>query len=165
MTVLPPDVASKVAAQAAAAKEAAAAAAAEDDVEAEDSSLQEASAGAAPRSSRVESTGPWLLMISSRGFGKRVPLAEVPLKMNRAGQGVAGMKLEAGDSLAMALLVHSSEDDVVMASRQGMMARCRAADVKILGRNGKGVKMLGLNDGDEVQTVAVVPAQHKTALA
>jgi DNA gyrase subunit A len=163
MTVLPPDVASKVAAQAAAAKEAAATE--EDGAEAEDSSSQEASAGAAPRSGRDESTGPWLLMISSRGFGKRVPLAEVPLKMNRAGVGVAGMKLEAGDSLAMALLVHSSEDDVVMASRQGMMVRCRAADVKILGRTGKGVKMLGLNEGDEVQTVAVVPAQHKTALA
>jgi hypothetical protein len=36
------------------------------------------------------------------------------------------MKLEAGNSLAMALLVHSSEDDIVMASKQGMMAmRCR----------------------------------------
>jgi DNA gyrase subunit A len=162
MTVLPPDVASQVAAQAAAAKEAAAA---EDEVEAESSSLQEASAGAATRSSRDESTGPWLLMLSSKGFGKRVPLSEVPLKLSRAVLGVAGMKLEAGDRLAMALLVHSKEDDIVMASRQGMMARCRAADVKILGRTAKGVKMLGLNEGDEVHTVAVVPAEHKTALA
>ncbi|KAF6254075.1 DNA topoisomerase [Scenedesmus sp. NREL 46B-D3] len=168
MTVLPPDVASMVAVQAAAAKEAAAAA--EDGVEEDSSSLQEAPAGTAassssPRSSRDESTGPWLLMISSKGFGKRVPLAEVPLKLGRGLLGVAGMKLEAGDSLAMALLVHSKEDDIVMASRQGMMARCRAADVRIFGRPAKGVKMLGLNEGDEVQTVAVVPAEHKTALA
>jgi hypothetical protein len=58
-----------------------------------------------------------------------VSLAQLPLKMNRAGVrvcGPRGMKLEAGNSLAMALLVHSSEDDIVMASKQGMMAmRCR----------------------------------------
>jgi DNA gyrase subunit A len=162
MTVLPRDIASMVAAQAAAAKAAAAAEAAADTEDS--SSLQEASSSS-PRSSRDESTGPWLLMVSSKGFGKRVPLSEVPQKLGRGVQGVTGMKFEADDSLAMALLVHSKEDDIVMASRQGMMARCRAADVRILGRPAKGVKMLALNEGDEVQTVAVVPAEHKTALA
>jgi DNA gyrase subunit A len=133
----------------------------------EDSSLPETAAGTATgqRSSRAESTGPWLLMISTKGFGKRVPLSEVPIKLGRGLQGSIGMKLHAGDKLAMALLVHSKDDDIVMASRQGMMARCRAADVRILGRAAKGVKMLALNEGDEVQTVAVVPFEHKTALA
>lgn len=175
MAVLPPDVASQVKAQAAAAAKKAAAAAADAaaevataadaDAEAEDnSSLQEAGSSS-PRSGRDESTGPWLLMVSSRGVGKRVPLSEVPIKLGRGLKGSIGMKLDAGDSLAMALLVHSKDDDVVMASRQGLMARCRAADVRILGRTAKGVKVLALNEGDEVQTVAVVPAEHKTALA
>ncbi|WIA14237.1 hypothetical protein OEZ85_002775 [Tetradesmus obliquus] len=164
MAVLPPDLASQVKAQAAAAKTAEAAAA-NGEAEADDSSrLQEAGSSSA-RSGRDESTGPWLLMVSSRGVGKRVPLSEVPIKVGRGLKGSIGMKLDAGDSLVMALLVHSKDDDVVMASRQGLMARCRAADVRILGRAAKGVKVLALNEGDEVQTVAVVPAEHKTALA
>ncbi|WIA34417.1 hypothetical protein OEZ86_012752 [Tetradesmus obliquus] len=166
MAVLPPDVASQVKAQAAAAKKAdAEEAAADAEAEADDSSSLQEAGSSSPRSGRDESTGPWLLMVSSRGVGKRVPLSEVPIKVGRGLKGSIGMKLDAGDSLAMALLVHSKDDDVVMASRQGLMARCRAADVRILGRTAKGVKVLALNEGDEVQTVAVVPAEHKTALA
>eukprot|EP00883_Tetradesmus_obliquus_P009307 jgi/Sobl393_1/20105/SZX79179.1 len=166
MAVLPPDVASQVKAQAAAAKKAdAEEAAADAEAEADDSSILQEAGSSSPRSGRDEFTGPWLLMVSSRGVGKRVPLSEVPIKVGRGLKGSIGMKLDAGDSLAMALLVHSKDDDVVMASRQGLMARCRAADVRILGRTAKGVKVLALNEGDEVQTVAVVPAEHKTALA
>lgn len=73
--------------------------------------------------------------------------------------------LHTGDSLAMAHIVHSDDDDVVVASKQGVVMRCAAKDVRILSRASKGVKLMSLQDDDEIQTLAVVPAEYKTALA
>lgn len=116
-------------------------------------------------SSSSKDTGPWLLLITSKGHGKRVALTDITIKKGRATQGLLSIKLSAGDTLALAQLVMSKDDDVVLASRQGVMIRCSAADVRALSRHAKGVRVIDLNEGDEVQTVAVVPAQHKTALA
>jgi DNA gyrase subunit A len=109
--------------------------------------------------------GPWLLLVTSRGYGKRVLVKDVPLKLSRGTQGVIGVKLEKGDRLAVVLLVTSADDDVALASRQGMVTRLRASDVRVCGRSARGVRVISLNEGDEVQTVTVVPAEHRTALA
>lgn len=71
----------------------------------------------------------------------------------------------AGDALAMAQLVHSDEDDVVLASKQGTVMRCAAKDVSVLGRTAKGVRLMSLQPDDEVQTLTILPATYKTALA
>eukprot|EP00878_Enallax_costatus_P019373 GHUV01020438.1.p1 GENE.GHUV01020438.1~~GHUV01020438.1.p1 ORF type:complete len:826 (+),score=272.01 GHUV01020438.1:1150-3627(+) len=165
MTVLPPDLAQLVAAAQAATK--AADDAEDDDNRSSDSSPQQEQEQHedAVSSSSSKDTGPWLLLITSKGHGKRVPLDGISIKKGRGTQGITGIKLGAGDSLALAQLVMSRDDDVVLASRQGVMIRCSAADIRAMGRQGKGVRVISLNEGDEVQTVAVVPAEHKTALA
>jgi DNA gyrase/topoisomerase IV subunit A len=71
----------------------------------------------------------------------------------------------AGDSLAMVQLVHSGDDDVVVASKQGVVMRCAAKDVHVLGRAAKGVKLMALQPEDEVQTLTILPAEYKTVLA
>lgn len=71
----------------------------------------------------------------------------------------------AGDSLAVAHIVHSDEDDVVVASKQGAVMRCAAKDVRALSRGAKGVRLMSLQADDEVQTLAVIPAEYKTALS
>lgn len=165
MTVLPPQLAQQITAAQAAAKEADAAAGDDNSSNSSSSTPQQDEQQQEGASSSSKDTGPWLLMITSKGCGKRVPLVDIPIKKGRGTQGVIGVKLGTGDRLALAQLVMSVDDDVVLASRQGVMIRCSAADIRAMGRTGKGVRVISLNDGDEVQTVAVVPAQHKTALA
>ena len=70
-----------------------------------------------------------------------------------------------GDGLVAAHIVHSDDDDVVVASKQGVVVRCAAKDVRALGRTAKGVRLMSLQADDEVQTLAVVPNEYKTALA
>lgn len=159
MAVLAPELLAQLAAQAAAAGAAADAAAADGEAAAADD------AGDGAQASSSSSRGPWLLLVTRQGQGKRVPLADVPLRQGRGGKGVIGVKLNPGDAVAAAHLLHSADDDVMLASRQGLMARCGAAEVRVCGRGAKGVRLLSLNDGDEVTTVAVVPAEHRTALA
>lgn len=67
--------------------------------------------------------------------------------------------------LAAAHLVHSDEDDVVVASRQGVVMRCEARDVRALSRAARGVRLIALQPDDEVQSLAVLPAEYKTVLA
>jgi len=65
----------------------------------------------------------------------------------------------------MAHIVHSDDDDIVVASKQGVVMRCAAKDVRIVSRTSKGCKLMSLQDDDEIQTLAVVPAEYETALA
>lgn len=70
-----------------------------------------------------------------------------------------------GDSLAMAQIVHSDDDDVVVASKQGVVMRCAAKDVPQFGRAAKGCRLMTLQPEDEVQTLTILPAEYKTVLA
>jgi DNA gyrase/topoisomerase IV subunit A len=73
--------------------------------------------------------------------------------------------VHAGDSLVLATMVHSDQDDVVVASKQGTVMRCAAKDIRAMSRTAKGVKLMGLQAGDEVQSLTIMPAEYKTALA
>lgn len=70
-----------------------------------------------------------------------------------------------GDSLAMAQIIHSDDDDIVLASKQGVVMRCAAKDVPQLSRSAKGCRVMSLTADDEVQTLTVLPAAYKTTLA
>lgn len=98
-----------------------------------------------------------------RPAGKRVALARLPLRRNRGTAGNVAIRLDEGDGVAMAALVTSEGDEVLLASRGGLIAACAAAEVRCLkGRASRGVKLLGLNAGDEVQTAAVVRGASPT---
>jgi hypothetical protein len=96
MTVLPPALAEQVKAEQAVAKAEAAAAkaAAADDAAAEDAAAADAAAEGS--SSTDQGEGPWLLLITRRGTGKRVLLSSINMKQNRGAQGNIGIKLSPG---------------------------------------------------------------------
>lgn len=97
MSVLPAELAQQVRAAQAAAK--AAEAAKEAAAAAPHSGGDAAAEGAAAADGRTaRSQGPWLLMVTRNGTGKRVALQDLPLKANRGAQGVIGIKLTAGGS-------------------------------------------------------------------
>ena len=53
-----------------------------------------------------------------------------------------------------------SETEVLLGSQQGLMTRISLADVsKQAGRTGKGLRVMKLNDGDNIVTVTPVFAQ------
>lgn len=105
-----------------------------------------------------EATGPWLVVVTARGLGKRVALARFRTTARGAG-GTAGIRLNAGDSVALAAVVRGKGDEVLIASRGGQMARFSAADIRCpKGRASKGVRLLSLKPGDEVQAATVLPA-------
>jgi DNA gyrase subunit A len=107
-------------------------------------------------SSTAATSGPWVLFVTENGMGKRVPVSEFRLS-GRRGVGIKGLKLKAGDRLVAAHLVRE-EDEMVLASRAGLMTRCKAASVRGCSRGAVGVALMKLAQGDVVSTVAVVRA-------
>ncbi len=55
----------------------------------------------------------------------------------------------------------TDEDHLVIMSEQGQIMRIRAGDVSQVGRNTKGVTIMGLEDDDRVASVTVVPAESE----
>lgn len=94
--------------------------------------------------------------------GKRLSLARVPLRRNRGSAGNAAIKLAPGDRVAMVKLVTDPTAEVLLGSRAGQIARVAARDISCpKGRASRGVRLLALRDGDEVQAAAIVAPEDE----
>jgi DNA gyrase subunit A len=100
-----------------------------------------------------------LLTVTTRGYGKRTPLSEFPIK-GRYGKGVRclGGERERTGVIAAARVV-CPDDDVTLVSSAGTVLRTRVADVPQMGRAARGAKVMNLEPGDEVASVAVVNSE------
>lgn len=112
--------------------------------------------GTAPDAAPAADPGPCLLVVTSQGVGKRVPL-----KLLRWGPrpsvGFTLLQLAPGDVLAAALAVQGG-DDVLVGSRGGVVTRFAAADVSVQTRGSRGVALMAVDEGDSVAVATVVPA-------
>jgi len=97
-----------------------------------------------------------LLIITTKGYGKRTPLSEFPVK-GRYGKGVRclGGKRERTGVIAAACMVYP-EDEVTLISAGGMVLRTPMTNIPQMGRATRGAKVMELKPGDEATSVAVV---------
>ena len=47
-------------------------------------------------------------------------------------------------------------DEVMFITQQGMVTRSKVDDIRVVGRNTQGVRVMNLNDGDKIATLAKV---------
>jgi DNA gyrase subunit A len=99
--------------------------------------------------------GGHLLTVTAKGYGKRSSLSEYPAK-NRATGGV--MTVDKG-SLSIigpivAARVVQDADLITIISTSGVVLRTKVKDVRLSGRATRGVRVMNLDDGDTVATVA-----------
>jgi len=108
------------------------------------------------RGAPVEGPEAELLTVTSKGYGKRTPLSEFPVK-GRYGKGVRclGGTLERTGVIAAARVVCPG-DEVTLISSGGQVLRVAVTDIPQTGRATRGARMMDLKSGDEVASVAVV---------
>ncbi|HSM81262.1 MAG TPA: DNA gyrase subunit A [Nodosilinea sp.] len=100
--------------------------------------------------------GPWVLVITASGLGKRVPVAKFRLQ-NRAGMGLMAIKFRKRDDTLAALLVVGEGDELMLVTNRGIIIRQRVGDISIQSRPATGVKLQRLDGEDAIAAVAVVP--------
>ena len=88
----------------------------------------------------------FLMMVTKKGTVKRIPF--VALKTNRK-SGIRAITLEEGDHLINVIRTEG-EDNILIATRDGMAICFSEQDVRPMGRDACGVRGIGLMEGDYV---------------
>lgn len=103
-----------------------------------------------------------LLVITERGFGKRVDPKEIPPR-NRNGRGVWVI-----DHRRLALIGHIvasrmvlKNDQIIVMTAQGMAVRMKVSQISVQGRYSRGVRVVSLNEEDSVAAVVRLPREQK----
>jgi DNA gyrase subunit A len=97
----------------------------------------------------------YLLVVTDSGFGKRTLVADYR-KTSRGAKGVKTIQqTEAKGRLAGALVVRDHHQ-LVFISQNGMVQRISVRDIRPLGRNAQGFRLMNVRDDDAVSAVALV---------
>jgi DNA gyrase subunit A len=96
-----------------------------------------------------------LLSICENGYGKRTDFSEYRIQ-RRAGIGVRNIKTTDRNGKLIALKEVKEQDELMMISQKGMMVRIPVKDIRTIGRNTQGVRLIKLEQGDKLVSVAMV---------
>ncbi|MEZ4271784.1 MAG: DNA gyrase C-terminal beta-propeller domain-containing protein [Myxococcota bacterium] len=96
---------------------------------------------------------PAILTITDRGYGKRTSIDEYRLQ-SRGGSGIINNKVTERTGEVASIAGISDEDDVMVVTDGGMMIRMLAKQISLLGRATQGVRVITVNDGENVASAA-----------
>ncbi len=96
-----------------------------------------------------------ILSVTEKGFGKRTPIAEYRVQ-SRAGKGVINVKTTERNGKVVGVLSVTEDSEVMLISQQGKIARLDAGKIRESGRSAQGVKLLALEEGDQVAAACLV---------
>jgi len=112
-------------------------------------------------SMEVVQPGSSLLTVSEKGYGKRSPIDDYRL-VHRGATGVRTMKVTAKTGPVVGVLQILDEDqDVVLVTDGGKLIRIPAADIRVIGRNTQGVRLVKLGEDGMESVVSVAPIAEK----
>lgn len=100
-----------------------------------------------------------LMVVTEKGFGKRSEIEEYRLT-KRGGKGVITVKTSDKNGKLIAMKEVNDGDELVIITTGGMVIRQSVADIRVMGRNTQGVRLIRLNEGDDIADIArVVPEE------
>ncbi len=102
------------------------------------------------------SEGPWVLIASSLGLGKRVPVTQFRLQ-KRAGMGLRAIKFRIKDDVLVCLKVLGEGEELLFVTEKGLIVRTNADKISQQSRAATGVKLQRLDEGDHLSEVVLVP--------
>jgi len=104
-----------------------------------------------------------LLTVCSNGYGKRTMLTEYR-SQNRGGKGLIDIKTSDRNGSVVAVTKVTDADEVMLTTARGILIRTRVADTRLIGRNTQGVRLIRLDEGDTVGSLAKLPEEELTTV-
>ena len=101
-----------------------------------------------------------VLTISEKGYGKRTPATEYPVK-GRGGKGIQTAKIGQKNGPLAGVAVVDGKSDIMLITTDGIMIRFKTSDVSQTGRSTMGVRLIKVDEGNSVASLAVVPAEEE----
>ncbi|MGB0910129.1 MAG: DNA gyrase subunit A [Nitrospirales bacterium] len=94
-----------------------------------------------------------VLTVTELGYGKRTQASEYRAQA-RAGKGVISVKVTDKNGPAVSFHQVTDADDIMMMTAEGMVLRMRIGDLREIGRNSQGVRLIDMSEEDRVVGVA-----------
>ena len=91
--------------------------------------------------------GGTILTATQNGYGKRTSIIEFPT-IGRGGQGVKAIQANTRNGKVIGALQVNDNDELMMITDQGTLARIRISEISIISRNTKGVKLINLSNNE-----------------
>ena len=109
----------------------------------------------------ASSDGPWVLVATASGLGKRVPVDQFRLQ-RRAGLGLRGIKFRRDGDALVGLCVMGAEEELLLVSERGVIVRLQSDVIPQQSRAATGVRLQRLDKGDRLAEVVLVPPEAET---
>jgi DNA gyrase subunit A len=90
-----------------------------------------------------------ILTATENGYGKRTPAADYPVQ-GRGGQGVISIQTTTRNGKVVGAIQVAPDAEIMLISNGGTLVRTPASDVSVIGRNTQGVRLIRLDDGEQL---------------
>ena len=100
-----------------------------------------------------------LLTVCAHGYGKRTALTEYR-SQHRGGKGLIDIKTSDRNGPVMAIAKVTDDDEVMITTNGGILIRTKVADMRLIGRNTQGVRLIRVEEGNSVSSLARMPEEE-----
>jgi DNA gyrase subunit A len=107
----------------------------------------------------IVNTSATMMTITENGYGKRTSFDEYRLQ-SRGGKGIISIQTTERNGKVVCAHAVTDENRVMLISQNGQMICIGASDLRVIGRNTQGVRLVNLNEGDLIVSAAVLDAEE-----
>ncbi|HET9882355.1 MAG TPA: DNA gyrase subunit A [Candidatus Binatia bacterium] len=97
--------------------------------------------------------GASILTVSEKGYGKRTEMEEYRLQ-SRGGKGIITMKATEKTGRIVGGQQVTDDDQLMLVTNNGKIIRLRMRDIRVIGRNTQGVRLIDVEEGERVVSLA-----------
>jgi len=94
-----------------------------------------------------------VLTVTENGFGKRTPIEDYRIQ-SRGGKGIINIRTTERNGRVVGVKFLRGDEEVMLITEKGMILRLNTADISTIGRNTQGVRLIQLEEGDHLVSVA-----------
>ncbi len=94
-----------------------------------------------------------VLTVTENGYGKRTELEEYR-EQSRGGKGIINIKTSERNGRVVGVRLLTADEQVILITEKGMIIRIDTAGISLIGRNTQGVRLIQLEEGDHLVSVA-----------
>jgi DNA gyrase subunit A len=102
-----------------------------------------------------------VLVVSEKGYGKRTPVDEYRIT-NRGGKGVKTISVTEKTGKLVGILGVTENEDLIITCKSGITIRMKVADISEQGRATQGVKLIRIDEGDEIAAITQIDVEEVT---
>ena len=104
-----------------------------------------------------------VLVVSEKGFGKRTEVDEYRIT-NRGGKGVKTISVTEKTGKLVGILDVAENEDLMITCKSGITIRMNVSDIRAQGRATQGVKLIRLDEGDEIAAITKIDDQEEKVI-